>query len=554
MVLIRLWLLVGVMALPADAAQGLDHRLKTLDDTVSLWERKSVSWQGLTSATGERFIKSLEEAMKPAQIGGLGEEPDSGRRLRSARVLSLRAAAIFGQGTKSSQLEFVSRSAQGLLELDLAHDPEAVAWALSEVLAWDSSGSASRGPSSDWRPSTKERRIMLMLLGKLGVQKMRGALLAIARREHDPLRGEALTRLAHWSTDFGPDDVVDIFLVKQLGKAAEFRRGPHPVNVMLERIDSSLHPLGLRAQEALRSRIAQLIISSDWRQCAIGLRLSRGMDFLNQIPMLLDGLNVWNQRSRSKREYQSLVRVRGDLTRELRRVSGMKHGPELGPWINWWVEVQQGHRPMPGTADFIAAAEKRANQSVSTASFFGLKPMSDSVTFIIDHSGSMDNNWGTTARSRYTEAIDQMLRFLQGADPGARFNVILFDDVSVRSSLQLVEVTPRILEQARKSLLNKTPGGATLLRPAVEMAMGIGADGMPAPASQVSAKNAPADTIVILCDGATEEGPAWVAPFLERVLPVYPVVFHTVHLGPEDDGTLSELARISGGDFLRVGN
>ncbi len=97
-------------------------------------------------------------------------------------------------------------------------------------------------------------------------------------------------------------------------------------------------------------------------------------------------------------------------------------------------------------------------------------------------------------------------------------------------------------------------------RPAIELALGIGSDGLPAPLGDderdggANGKNAPADTIVILCDGATQEGSGWVHPFLDRVLPLYPVVFHTVHLGPTGDGALATLAKVSGGEFLRVSN
>ena len=161
-------------------------------------------------------------------------------------------------------------------------------WALSEIVGWDSSHKSYRGPGSAWKPSTDERRIALSLLIDHRVRKLRGALMAIARRANDPLRVEALTHLAHWAADFGVDEVVDVFLVRMLGKAAEFRSGPHPINVVLERIASSEHPFGGRAQEVLRGRIAQLVISADWRKCATGIRLSRGMSLETQVPVLLD--------------------------------------------------------------------------------------------------------------------------------------------------------------------------------------------------------------------------------------------------------------------------
>ena len=537
-------LLVGSLVPPAAALQDSERRLRALESTIELWESAPAGWNGLTRGGRNRFVEDLEAVLS-----------NEGQPLSEARELALRAASVYRDGMKSVELESLSRRARSLLSKDLARHEEAVTWALSEVVAWDSSQASGRRASAAWRPSTKERSIMLTLLTDQRVRKLRGALMAIARRDSDPLRSLALSQLARWSADYGVDEVVDVFLVRMLGKSSEFRNGPHPVNVVLERIESSEHPFSGRAQEVLRARIAQLIVAADWRQCATGIRLSRGMGLDHQIPVLLDGLSVWDRRHRSKRGHTGLVRVRGDLTRELQRISGMKHGPEPRPWIDWWVDVRQGKRPMPGTPEFIAAAVARGNEPVSTAGFFGLKPRTDRVTFIIDHSGSMAQGWGTQETSRYEEAIDQMLRFLQGAEDGTKFNVILFDDVPLRSSFQLLEVTPKNLELARSSLLGRAPGGSTFLRPAVELALGIGADGLPhrdpeSPKEEDSA----ADTIIVLCDGATAEGMDWVEPLLLRALPRYPVVFHTVHLGPTDDGTLRALARLSGGDFLRVGH
>ncbi len=526
----------------------MGHQLRSIEEAIGLWRRTPAGWDGLSSTGAHRFLGKLQAVT--TEVGPRARKDE----VRTGRELALRSAALYRSGMKSSGLERISAGARDLLTNLMKRDEGAISWALSEVIAWDSSMNRKLSSGAPWRPSTKERRIMLGLVSDLKTPKLRGALLAIGQRKTDPLRSEALSRLGRWAADFGPDEVVDLFLVKLLGRASDYRDGPHPMNVILERIDSTESPLGERAQAALRERIAHLLIAPDWRQSAIGLRLSRGLTKANQIPMLLDGLNVWNQRHLSERPFTSMVRVRGDITRELQDLSGMKHGPEPGPWINWWVEVQQGKRPMPGTPEFEAEQAKRNAEPLSTAGFFGLKPTTDRVTFIIDHSGSMEHSWGTTERSRYSQAIDQMLRFLQGAAPGTKFNVILFDDSPLRSSLGLVDATPKNLERARKSLMGREPDGGTYLRPAVELALGLGPDGLPSRRITEASEgdDVPADTIVILCDGATQEGSGWVAPMLKRVLPLYPVVFHTVHLGPTDDGTLSALAKGSGGDFLRV--
>jgi hypothetical protein len=61
-----------------------------------------------------------------------------------------------------------------------------------------------------------------------------------------------------------------------------------------------------------------------------------------------------------------------------------------------------------------------------------------------------------------------------------------------------------------------------------------------------------ADTVIVLCDGATSEGAGWVRPLLRRVNDQARLVFHTVQLGESGDGTLQLLAEETGGEFVRV--
>jgi hypothetical protein len=61
------------------------------------------------------------------------------------------------------------------------------------------------------------------------------------------------------------------------------------------------------------------------------------------------------------------------------------------------------------------------------------------------------------------------------------------------------------------------------------------------------------DTVIVLCDGATAEGPGWVAPLLERVGAASAVAFHCVQLGSGGgDGALRLLAELSGGEYVET--
>lgn len=515
------------------------RRFGPLERTVESWIDAPAGWRALKVDRAERFTSDLMRAVEAYP------ESESGWHLAlSAATLDRRS--LGGQGVR-----LVARTGNETIR-DLLTSPATApavrTWALTEVLVGPDPGSSSR--RSKRRESefdVTERVVALEHLTDLRVPGVRTALLTIARRPEDPMRREAYRALANWAGRFGPDDAIDLFLVQQLGAGLDREVEPHPMTVVLERLGASDDPLSPRAQALLRERIDVMLLSRDWREPVRAVRLVKGLEMEDRISILLDTLSVWDRRARTDQDIPGMVRVRNDIARELRDISGLHHGVEPKPWIDWWVRVRQGALPMPGTAQFEEAERKRLDEPRSSASFFGLRPATDRVTFVIDISGSMSSGWGTTERSRYDEAVEQLMRFLHGAAPTTHFNVILFSTDPVLSSPELVPATPDRLQRARNALLGRKPNGGTNLRPAIELALKLDAFGKP------DLDELEADTVIVLCDGGTSEGPRWVEPTLERVLPLYPVIFHTVHLGSSDDGTLRALAELSGGTFLRVG-
>ena len=379
--------------------------------------------------------------------------------------------------------------------------------------------------------SEARRRTALGLLMSRRAEPGKLAILTIARDVEDPLRPDALAAMPGWR-----DEAVDLFLVSLVGKTFDKRGGaPHPFNLLLERIRDSEYPLGIRATRQLERRIAYMLISPDWRIASRGIELARGLDGSRGIPLLLDALAAWNRRL----EFGGgSKRVQYEIVRELQDISGMGIGPHARRWRTWWIAVRQGRTPLK--------REYSPSEERTSASFFGLRPVSDRVTFVIDCSGSMDSEWGTSEHSRYQEAVEQMMQFLQASGERTRFNVILFNDTTQRSSPHLVEATTETLEKARAELLAYIPDLGTQLRPAIELALRMGPGGIFDP------HRLEADTIVVLCDGETNEGPRWVKPLLESIHAEARVVFHCVMIGQRGDGTLERLAELSGGDFIRV--
>ena len=358
----------------------------------------------------------------------------------------------------------------------------------------------------------------------------RVALLRLARDEEDPLRSTVLWTITRW-----PGEATDLFLVGLLSKKWPAGARPHPFNLILHRIRDEKQPLGQRAQLALEQRIAWMLIDTDWREASRGLELARGLDTEKRVPLLLDGLSAWNRR---EQRGMGSLRIATDIQRELRRISGRKINLDARNWITWWIAVRQGRIP-------LHAEEQGGSEQRSSASFFGLRPISDRVVFVLDASGSMEAGWGTTGHNRYVEAVNQMTSYLQAAGEDTYFNVVLFNSVSLVASTELIQATAENLERIRSNLLERHPEGNTLLRPAIEAALS-------ARNGVVDPDEVEVDTIVVLCDGETASGPRWVVPFLDRIRAEVRVVFHCVLLATDGDGTLEALTRETGGELLRV--
>lgn len=479
-------------------------RLPALLDAVTMLE------DGLAGADTERardiLLRLLDLAGSNLEGEALvvGSEPSLAPRANRYRRLGLDAVKRAATGQRA---EWIER------------------WLLQDVLMF-----AERHPEA-------RRLAALAALRELRPERGELVLLSLARRPDDPLRPAALSELAAW-----PGSSTDLFLVRQLGRPRLASTDPHPVTLLMKRIQpielGQAPPLDAAASRELAERIGMMMLSTDWRQSARGLSLSRGLIADIRVPLLIESLRAWNRRSAQGRGSR---RVENDVLAELRAFSKRGYGPDPERWELWWRRVRYGEVPFEQ-----GPREERSNRTKS--GFFGLRPISDKLTFVIDRSGSMESEWGTTNHSRYDEAIEQMVQYLQAAGPETWFNVILFNSEAKVSSIGLRRATAEHLELARRALLAEPIMGGTRLRPAIQIAMRV-EDG------RINLDSLEADTVIVLCDGQTEEGPDWVAPLLEQHNVEAQIKFHCVLLGTgrDDDGTLRQLAERTGGDFLRIG-
>ena len=398
-------------------------------------------------------------------------------------------------------------------------DPEFLRWISRDVIAM--------------RSQPLERRIaaVTVLAGRRESATLL-PLLSCARESDVDLRGAALRALVGWD-----DESVHALFLEELARALAGDPG-----AMSWLAEAHFAAVVLPPASTLGARLAELgkrgLASSDWREVSRALALTKGVDNDTIFPFLIETLGRW--RTKVEAGAQAL-RVQMEVLATLEARSGRKLGPDPAAWSAWWRGVRTGE---------IRANVTGAVHESTRASFFGLKPATDRVTFVIDRSGSMAAGLapatGKPARTRWEECVEQLLGFVDAIGEKARFGIVLFHDFPEEWRPRLEPATVDHKRDAREWLAANRPNGGTQLQSGVLRALRIGPDGMPDLAALE------ADTVIVLCDGETAEGPDWVEAFLRRANLRARVVFHCVQVGAEGDGTLQKLASGSGGDFVRV--
>lgn len=334
---------------------------------------------------------------------------------------------------------------------------------------------------------------------------------------------------------------MDLFLVDLLRDAEDGRcdvpKGP------LEAHLRALRPApGSVVSNRLLEHLRERLKGTDWRAASRAISIASCLHDNVAFPPLIESLSIWLTREATD---LPVKRVQGDILGELERRSGRRLGLKPERWRALWQAVRAGELSLEGHVE--------GRPSFSRAGFFGLHPMTDRVTFVIDRSGSMDEAFGASTRAgsgggrtRYAEAIAQLVGCLEELGPRTRFNVVLFSDTARIWRKELKPASEPNLRAVALWARALQANGGTNLRAGVETALRLDRRG------RLDLAELESDTIIVLCDGETAEGPGWVAPLLARIQPEARVVFHAVQIGGASDGTLQRLCELSGGDHVAV--
>ncbi len=385
------------------------------------------------------------------------------------------------------------------------------------------------------RPA-RERAAAAALLAKRAGQEARSFLVLATRDSEALVRETALSALVGVASESVHAAFVDV--LRFADRSCEGRA----LHAAEQHFQSAHLAAPSTAAALLEKEVADRLASEDWREISRAAAFSRALPDEPAVPLLIDALTRWLARAAADRSAPRL-RIERDLCAELEHRSGRTLGPHPDRWTSWWRAVAEG-RVGTGSAAIPPA---------TTASFFGLHPASDRVTFVLDRSGSMSARFrtisgvsSTTELSRYEAAVEELLTYLAKLGENAAFNVVLFHDGADRWRGDAARATPENLREVRTWLLRRSPDGGTYLRCGIDEALDLDGGG------RLHLDRMRADSIVVLCDGATTEGPEWVEPYLPDLVALARLRFHCVQIGMGGDGTLEALARESGGEFVRV--
>jgi hypothetical protein len=383
-----------------------------------------------------------------------------------------------------------------------------------------------------------DRRLAAVRLLKDQTQPAVKAALLSATQEKDPrIRREVLTNLAGWY-----DPAVHAVFLRELQREIAGEPGAEGGIAELHFAQVSADP-EKRFLPALEPIVKSGMIATDWRVAVRAIHLSRPFGNDAILPHLIESMSLWKARGP---RFGHALRMQIEIERELRQRSGRSFGFDVDLWRKWYAAMRRGE--LPHTRDPAAAAPVETTK----ASFFGLKPTSDRIVFVLDRSKSMEIGFGPPGEGgaigrRWDAAVKQLLEFIEAIGPESRFDIVIFHDYAQSwQNGELVNADERNRAKAREWLGVQVPNGGTALRAGIEAALQVDSRGV------VQLQKLEADTVIVLCDGDTNEGPGWVEQFLAVTNVLARVVFYCVQIGGSGDGTLQALSRGSQGEFVQI--
>jgi Mg-chelatase subunit ChlD len=232
-------------------------------------------------------------------------------------------------------------------------------------------------------------------------------------------------------------------------------------------------------------------------------------------------------------------RLRDEITKGLRMLTGIDQGTTSDRWMRWW-NGEGADFELPSLEDAIAAAEMRQENKAkggTIASFYGLDVASDRIAFVMDTSGSMNEEQGRGTRMDAASA--ELEQSLEKYPAGAWFNLVFFSTEVTAWKEAMVKMDDFTRSSALDYVSRQRPGGATAIYDALRRVF----------------DDREIDTIFLLTDGepqgGTENDPFRIREEVLRWNLTRGIEIHCVSIGSESS-LLRGLAEDSGGKYREV--
>lgn len=239
-------------------------------------------------------------------------------------------------------------------------------------------------------------------------------------------------------------------------------------------------------------------------------------------------------------------RILHEFADVLFELTGQPFRTAKGSWKGWW-EREGANVELIDAAELERRRieeEDRRLKMVTSTQFFGIRIVSQRVTFVIDISGSMVELTRARYRDekgeqRITVAQRELKRCIESLAPGALFNVIAFNSgVDLWLEDGVAGSTPENREQAKEWVQRLGAGGGTNIYDSLREAF----------------RDPEIDTIYLLSDGeptaGTHTDPAVIREHVRRWNEDRGIVIHCIAIGGSLQ-VLEWLAADTGGTYIR---
>lgn len=277
-----------------------------------------------------------------------------------------------------------------------------------------------------------------------------------------------------------------------------------------------------------------------------------------------------------------------DLGEALEKVTGRAFGPNLADWTRFWDRFEDRFE-IPTEQELMQARAARAKSKAqynpgdaSTTAFGGVESPSRSILFVIDVSGSMEQEIADRERyeggayddlSRMGIVKTELIRTVQGLEPFVKFNIISFATKVKPWKDDLVKANP-LNKSSAESFVEKLVaiGGNSKTRLAgagftgsANMAAGktntyaamLHALGVSGEKRRKLSHDGEVDTIFFLSDGRPSTGKyievSDILREIKRENELRRIVIHTLGIGDFEKGFMKQLAADNQGIFVDLG-